>query len=142
MKSLMTKTMLMAATVVVAAGFASAQTMTAEIPFQFRAAGKVFAPGQYQVISHTMNGGHTVFYVRNIETRQAVALMPTAATDPSKVWVHDRTPRLAFGCVEDKCELAAAWTGEGAAYKFRPTKSDARWSAGLKTVELQPVNGE
>src|SRR5271169_4577719 len=43
------KMMVAAATVVVAAGTASAQNLKADIPFTFRAGGKVMAAGTYRV---------------------------------------------------------------------------------------------
>ena len=49
MKSLTTNLMLAAAALIVVAGSASAQVMTAEIPFAFNANGAHLAPGTYRL---------------------------------------------------------------------------------------------
>jgi hypothetical protein len=50
MTSFRKNTWMVAATLVVAAGTASAQTLTAEIPFAFRTGSAMMAPGTYTVI--------------------------------------------------------------------------------------------
>ena len=49
MKNLTMKMMVAAAALVVAGGVASAQVMTAEIPFRFQAAGAWLEPGTYSI---------------------------------------------------------------------------------------------
>src|SRR5258708_35623931 len=56
MTNFTTRMMIAAATLVVAAGGASAQTLKAEIPFTFRAGGVVMEAGKYTVVANHKSG--------------------------------------------------------------------------------------
>ncbi len=84
MKKLTTKFMIATAALVVAAGAASAQIMTASIPFEFRAGNRVMAPGTYRVDAFTAESAHrsSGFGTRTQAGRQS--LLAQAPVDPRK----------------------------------------------------------
>src|SRR5690242_5528593 len=63
---------ILAAATLVFAGAASAQTLTAEIPFAFRVNGALLAPGAYHFVATSNAGGYTTYAVRNVDSRQSV----------------------------------------------------------------------
>ena len=63
----LTMNLVAAAVVVLAAGSASAQTLKAEIPFTFQAAGAMMTPGTYQIL-HASNLASRHVVLRNTET--------------------------------------------------------------------------
>ena len=110
--------MIAAATVVVAAGAASAQTLKADIPFTFRAGQTVLAAGTYEITQLLGQTAVTTFRIRG--QNGSIMLMPQSANDPKKAWTAEGKPTLAFDCVADHCALAAIWTGPATpAYKIR-----------------------
>ena len=100
---------------------ANAQTLTAEIPFAFRAGSTGMSAGNYEVglVSHAAN--HIVL-VKNTQTKQTVLIGNVAGTDPMKTWRAAGTPKLAFECVENRCVLREIWTGDGPALKINSPK--------------------
>jgi hypothetical protein len=115
--------MIAAATLVTAAGSASAQTtLKAEIPFTFRAGTSMLAAGSYNVVMyHSSGAGY--FVLRNRDNQQSVILAHYVAEDAPKAWRASRAPRLGFECAGDRCVLRQAWTGdEEPAYRFRGPK--------------------
>src|ERR1051326_2541051 len=120
MTNFATKIMMAAATLAVAAGAASAQTLKAEIPFAFRVGNTVMAAGNYEVSQLTRHSGSPVYRIRDARAEKAITLLPQAASDPSKTSSAKGQPVLAFDCVADHCALASIWTGPGSpAYKIR-----------------------
>jgi hypothetical protein len=118
----LTMTSLMAATVaLLAAGSASAQTLKADIPFTFHAAGATMAPGAYTVRSAQSSGSGYVL-LTNTDTRKSV-LAIYSLTDPSKEWAANGSPMLQFECSGNYCALSQAWTGAAnPAFLFRGPK--------------------
>src|SRR5207247_7890233 len=86
MTTFTTRMMIAAATVVVAAGVASAQTLKAEIPFTFRAGNKLMAPGTYRVSSLNHMSGIPIFRIANDNARAAIIVIPYVAADARKSW--------------------------------------------------------
>ena len=87
MKKLTTHLMIATAALVVVAGAASAQiqaTMTAQIPFEFRAGNQVMAPGTYQVDDLATQTSIPLFRLANVHARRSIALLAQAAVDPQK----------------------------------------------------------
>jgi hypothetical protein len=114
MTNFMKNTMIAAATVVVAAGTASAQTFKAEIPFTFRAGGKVMPAGTYQLKRLQGLGARTMFRFDSADGLNAVLLVPQASGDPAKAWAQAGKPVLSFECGVSRCALARLWTGSAA----------------------------
>jgi hypothetical protein len=113
MTNFMTRVMIAAATLVVAAGSASAQYLKADIPFAFRAGDAVMAAGTYQVKTHALLGGQPAFQITNADGGQSVLLVGTTQRDPQKAWAAAGNPVLSFECGVGRCALAEVWTGSG-----------------------------
>ena len=145
MKKLTTKLMIAAVALVAAAGAASAQiqaTMTAQIPFEFRAGNQVMAPGTYQVDGLATQTGIPLFRLTNVHARQSIAVLAQAEVDPQKGWTVGE-PKLVFACTSGSCALAQLWSGSRSyAYKFRAPKLGKGEEAYLREIPLQPGNGE
>jgi hypothetical protein len=125
MKSSTMRLMIAAAALVVAAGTASAQTYKAEIPMAFRAAGKLMAPGSYE-IRVSRNSATELLYVRNTGANATVVLLGQVKTDPPKEWRQAGNPKLAFTCTAGACSLSRMWDGSDSyAYRFPAPKAQA-----------------
>ena len=119
MTNFTTRMMIAAATLVVAAGSASAQRMTAEIPFTFRAGGVVLPAGTYQVSAVSQLSGSPMFTLHSVQEHRSVMLMGAANIDPRKAWVASGNPVLSFECGVSHCAVSAIWTGNAMpAYSF------------------------
>ena len=137
MKSLTSKLMITAAAVVVATSVASAQSLNADIPFAFRAGGKVMAPGSYRVTA--VGATHYVIF-SNYEAKDSVIAMPTALGDAPKTASN---PALTFECGSGPCELVRLWTASGyPAMKFAHGKSGSTERAALIDIRLVRTNGD
>jgi hypothetical protein len=113
MKRLILHSMFAAAALVAVAGSASAQILTAEIPFAFRANNVLMQPGSYEVVR--VNSSNTVMYsLRNRDTSAAVLLSSYSHYEPSKA----ATAKLGFECVDNRCSLRELSTGGDSAYRF------------------------
>jgi hypothetical protein len=142
MKNLTTRLLIATAALVVAAGAASAQTMTAAIPFEFRAGNRVMAPGTYRVDDLRSVTGTSAFLLRNVRSGGAIALLSQAPVDPQKGWVAGNG-KLLFACTGGSCALAQLWSGsESHAYKFRGSNLGKDETAVLREIPLQPGKGE
>jgi hypothetical protein len=141
MKKLTTRLMIATAALVVAAGAASAQTMTAAIPFEFRLGDRVMAPGPYRV-ELSRPGGAVIFRLSNLHSGESITLLPQAPVDPRREWVGGNG-KLAFACTSGSCALAEVWTGSGShAYSFYGPKSGKDETAHLTVIPMQPSKGE
>jgi hypothetical protein len=141
MKKLTTKLMIATAALIVVAGAASAQAMTASIPFEFRAGNTVMEPGTYRVdLSHKT--GTPVFWLSSAHSGGTV-LLPQAPADPKKAWEASGQGKLVFACASGRCSLAEVYTGSGSyAYKFRGPKLGKDEIAVLREIPMQPAKGE
>ena len=119
-----TKQIVVAASALMLAGAASAQSLKADIPFAFRVGNKLMQPGTYMVSQIGHNGIET-YRLLNTEMREAALAMGNIPHDPSKEWRADGKPRLAFECGERHCTLSELWNGESThpSYKFHIPKS-------------------
>jgi hypothetical protein len=141
MKKLTTKLMIATAALMAAAGSASAQTLRANIPFEFRAGDRVMAPGTYS-LDYSRLGGIQVFRLSNVHSGGTIALLPQAPVDPQKGW-SEGDPKLAFACVGGSCALAEIWTGsESHAYTFHRSKLGGDVTADLREIPLQRNKSE
>ncbi len=123
MNTTMMRTMIAAAALVVAAGSASAQVFTAEVPIAFQAGGKTMAPGTYDVkLTYGAASQMIVFYNHN--DKSSVALLPGVAGDAPKTWLERRLPTIAFECVAGTCSLRKLWNGSDSfAFQFPGRKN-------------------
>jgi hypothetical protein len=141
-KKLMTRLMIATAAVVVAAGAASAQTMTGAIPFEFRVDGRVMAPGTYRVHQSHQNGT-PIFWLMNVESGRLTMLLPGAPVDPQKAWTASRGGELEFACTNGSCALAELWSGSGSrAYTFHLPKLGENETAVLREISIQRAKTE
>jgi hypothetical protein len=141
MKKLTTRLMIAAAALAVVAGVASAQTMTASIPFEFRAGDRVMAPGTYRIDSPQVSGV-PLFHLSNVHSGGSIVLLVKAPVDPKKGWTAGN-PRMVFACTSGSCALAELWAGSGSyAYTFHGPKLDNDVTAVLREIPLQSGKGE
>jgi hypothetical protein len=142
MKKLTTKVMIATAALMVAAGVASAQTMTAQISFEFRAGSQVMAPGTYQVDNLNTQTGIPIYRLLDVNSHRSIALLAQARVDPEKGWAAGN-PKLLFACTSGSCVLAELWSGsESNAYTFHGPKTDTDQTAVLREIPLRPGKGE
>ena len=143
MKKLTTRLMIAAAALVVVAGVASAQTMTASIPFEFRAGNRVMEPGTYWVGDLQTLSGAPIYRILNQESHKTVVLMPQAPVDREKAWEASGQAKLVFACTSGSCALAEIYTGSGShAYTFSHPKLGKNEDAYLRVIPMQPGKGE
>jgi hypothetical protein len=103
--------MLATAALLVASTVASAQTISFEIPFAFQVAGKIMAPGAYDV---SASPGESLFQITSKRSGHALLLSSGTPQDPQSAWVKAGGGLLEFACDEGGCSLKRIWTGTGA----------------------------
>jgi hypothetical protein len=134
--------MIATAALVVAAGAASAQTMTASIPFEFRAGNQVMAPGTYRV-ELSRPTGVPIFWFLNVSSGGQAILIGPVPGDPQKAWEAEGKPKLAFACTSGSCALAELWYGSGSyAYTFHRPNLGKDVTAYLREIPMQRGKGE
>ena len=142
MKKLTTKLMIATAALVVAAGAASAQTMTASIPFAFRAVDRVMAPGTYRV-ELSQRGAIPVFWLQNVQSGASIALLPQTPVDPAKAWRARGEGKLLFTCASGRCALDEIYSGSGThAYTVHRPNLGTDEAAVRREIPLQASKGE
>jgi len=143
MKKAMTKLMIATAALVVVAGAASAQTLKATIPFEFRAVNRVMEPGTYRV-QISLRGNTTIFDLSNLESGRSVVLLEQAPVEPQQAWQAEGQARLAFACTGGSCALAELWAGPGShyAYTFHRPKLGKDETAVMREIPMQAGKGE
>ncbi|MBZ5617544.1 MAG: hypothetical protein LAQ69_02240 [Acidobacteriia bacterium] len=142
MTNLTTRVMIAAATLVVAAGGASAQTLKAEIPFTFRASGVVMQAGTYRVNVDKLTG-RPMFRLWSANDHRSVILLSGASRDPDKAWTASGNPVLSFECADSHCALAGIWTGNAMpAYTFPRPKAGRDEPTRTALVVMRPDKGD
>ena len=142
MKKLTTRLMIATAALVVAAGAASAQVMTASIPFEFRAGNQVMAPGTYQVDRLATQTGIPIYRLLGVDSRRSIALLAQAPVDPQKGWAEGNA-KLVFACTSGSCALAEVWDGSSSyAYEFYRPNLGKDVTAWLRVIPMQRDKGE
>ena len=117
MKNAMMRLTIAAAAFVAAAGVASAQTMEAKIPFAFRAAGKVFAAGTYQLhLAPTASGSQLVTISKDRVNEVLTVGYPNG--EPKAAWKEMGGAVLSFQCGVSRCVLTNIWSGGDASYRL------------------------
>jgi hypothetical protein len=112
MKNMTSKMIIAAATLVAAAGVASAQDMEAKIPFAFRAGGKVLAAGTYHI--RTDRGVATVILISGQAAGEQVLTVGQNAGEAKAAWTSTGNAVLSFQCGVSRCVLTQVWTGTDA----------------------------
>jgi hypothetical protein len=131
MTSLTTKLMI-AAAALVAAGAASAQTMTADVPFAFQAGGKAMAAGTYLV---DLRGPAGTVAIRDAHLHSVVLARPISG----KVGAEE-TPKLVFACARGNCVLSQVWPGGSKNGRvFQTPKPVREEEASVTAVRLRPA---
>jgi hypothetical protein len=138
MRSFMKNTWMVAATLVVAAGTTSAQTLTAEIPFAFQAGSAMMAPGTYTVTA-THSGNQML---RISRFRGQTSLFLVLQSDAPKAWVAEHKPKISFTCVERLCTLASVWDGESRDALVINSGARNRELAGATIVTLDAIKAD
>jgi hypothetical protein len=136
MKSMTTKLMVTAAAMLMA-GLASAQTVTAQIPFAFRADGAVLPAGAYSLTTRAA-ANTRVFYVQNRRSLRSVIVIPEASLNATAT---PASAKLIFRCQGENCALTQIWTGGSTAYQLhvpRPSKNNEM----VRIVTLQAERAE
>ncbi|PWU02199.1 MAG: hypothetical protein C5B51_21325 [Terriglobia bacterium] len=127
----------MAAGLAVAATAASAQVLTAEIPFSFTMGSeKLMQPGNYNFRSNAH-----IWSIRNNDSHKAALAMSYAATHTTQA----ATPKLVFHCRTNSCALYAIEIGGGDGALFlepRRSKADADELAHVVIVPLTSSSAE
>ena len=145
MKKLTTRLMIATAALMVVAGAASAQirtTLTAQIPFEFRAGNQVMAPGTYQVDRLATQTGVPIYKLLDVDSSRSIALLAQAPVEPRKGWTEENA-KLVFSCTSGSCALAELWSGrESHGYAFARPKLGKGEDAYLREIPLQPGKGE
>jgi hypothetical protein len=142
MKKLTTKLMIATATLVVVAGAASAQTMTATIPFEFRVDGRVMEPGTYRVDLSRQDGSR-IFDLWNVKSGRRAFVIGQAQVDPEDAWRATGQGKLVFACASGNCTLAELYSGSGTrAHTVHRPKLGKDETAVLREIPLQPAKGE
>jgi len=142
MTNFTTRMMIAAATLVVAAGSASAQVLKAEIPFTFRAGGVVMAAGEYMVIAN-QGSGQPMYRLWSEKDHRSILLLPRFARDPEKAWEASGQPVLSFECGVSHCALATIWAGPATpAYTLPRPRLGRDEPTRTALVVMQPVKGD
>ena len=137
MKNLTMNMMIAAAALVVAAGVAGAQTIQAEVPFGFRAAGKVMPAGSYRVSASHLSGGSLAVTLRNEDTNHSVITMPYANNIQKK---GDTPVSLTFECSGSDCALVQMAPGNGQNYRFWRPKTEKDGATRVAVIRAVLVN--
>jgi hypothetical protein len=114
MKNLTKNMTIAAAALMVAAGVAGAQTMKAEIPFGFRAAGTVLTAGSYRLVGNNSSGTE-MFTLINQDTHRSVLTIPY----PPDTQKQGGVPTLTFECSGADCALVQVAPGNGRGYRLQ-----------------------
>lgn len=121
MKTLTIKMTIATAALLVAAGAASAQALTAEIPFAFRAGTANLTPGSYRLIDSHTTGVHHLVMTELVSGRSIQVIAPAAIpqrSDPSY-----GEAKLVFRCTGPDCSLKTVYMGTAGGVLDVPTWS-------------------
>jgi len=142
MTNFTTRLMVAAATLVAAAGAASAQELKAEIPFAFRTNGATLAPGTYRV-SLSRTAGILYLYFSSSETHQSALSPANVPYDAPKDWRETGKAVLSFECGSKTCTLVGVWGGsDQPAYKVPTPKMDKNEPTRVALVALRSEKGD
>ena len=101
--------LMIAAAALAVATTASAQILTANIPFAFRAGNEVLPAGSYRIDIRNAAGP---IYIVNYQAGRNAIVLPVAASNAPREWRANGEPVLAFECGLSHCALAQIWAGD------------------------------
>src|SRR3954452_24639144 len=104
MKRVTMKTLVVAAALAAAAVSASAQSLNAEIPFNFRAGDAMFAAGTYRV--SVARSGTALVRLMNMDTKKSAMVVSPYKRDVDK-HAAGAAPKLWFACTGSGCALSS-----------------------------------
>jgi hypothetical protein len=137
MKRTLTRITIALALIAVASPMLSAQSLRAEIPFNFRAGAQMLPAGTY-LVNFAGTAGQVVVITR-AETGSAVFVLPSGTTSGRDISTGE--PGLTFECGESRCALIRLWTGSGAsALTFRTAPQMREAHAFLAKIRLTISN--
>src|SRR4051794_7255083 len=132
--------MFAAVTLLAAAATLSAQSMKAEIPFNFDAASARMHSGAYAVSLDYAANGSTTVRIRNLDDRKSVMAVPLTVGQPSGAGKEPSANAVvSFLCTGGRCELAKIWDGSSNVYTFATSKPGANTK--LASVALRSDRG-
>jgi hypothetical protein len=108
MKRWITTMTIAAATMLAGTGAASAQVLTAEIPFAFDAGNTHMQPGSYRLTASHTSSKVVLLALENLESRSAARMVAEGEADSYK---RDPQAKLFFRCGSEGCALDKIWTG-------------------------------
>jgi len=138
MKNLTKNMMIAAAALVVAAGVAQAQTIKAEVPFSFRAAGTVMPAGEYWVNVNSTAGGTPIFKVTNRDANRSIVTMPYSASERVPA---NYEASLTFECSGANCALVKVAPGTGHSYQIHSPKLGGNEDTRVAVIRAVLVKG-
>jgi hypothetical protein len=109
-----------AAAMLAAAATGSAQTMRAEVPFPFTAAGARMQPGDYAVAVRPVGAARPIVQITNQDTRRAVLVLPASTDLPRDTGSHQYV--MTFACREGDCALISLREGSEITLNFTRPK--------------------
>jgi hypothetical protein len=114
------RTTILAAAAFAAVTTASAQSMKAEIPFSFDAAGTRMQPGAYW-ISLKNGGSGAVVQIYNSDTRKSILTLPQLTSTAARPEYSN--PVLTFACTDGHCVLSSLRNENASVYQFSGGKA-------------------
>ena len=141
MKTTTTKLTIATALLAVAAGAASSETLSADIPFAFRVGNQAMPAGTYRV--QVTGASNNVVTVKSLTSQDQAIVLPTGLSDASKEWKANSEPVLSFECGAGRCALSRIWTGASApAYNIAHPKLAAGEQASVTLIHMARANGD
>jgi hypothetical protein len=143
MKNMTTRMIIAAATLLAAAGVASAQEMEAKIPFAFRAGGKLLAAGTYHVRMDRSPSGGSLFLISGQAAGERVLTVGHGGEDIKAAWTTTGNPVLSFQCGVNRCVLSQVWMGaDSQVYRISNPKFGKGEPQREAEVVLHPIKTE
>jgi hypothetical protein len=144
MKNLTNKMTIVAAAFLAVASAASAQSMEAKIPFAFRAAGKVMAPGTYHVRMQTQPSGYPLLTISSHESGQSILAVAFGNGNPKAAWKATGDAVLSFECGNSRCALRQVWMGAGTSqvYRFATPNLGSDEPRHVAEISMRPLTAE
>lgn len=127
-----TKMAIAAAALLVAAGTVSAQSMKAEIPFNFQAGGKTMTAGAYHLTRAF--GSPPMITLWDTYTHESAIVVGTARIGDS----YATAAKLVFRCTGSDCALQQVWTGSpGDNFELSVPHSREKELASIRIVSVR-----
>src|SRR5262249_13775747 len=127
----------MASVVAMSAGAVSAQTLKANVPFEFRVAGSTMPSGRYEVQAAKTKGGTGMYLIRHEASFKTVAVIVQNPLIPAE----DPQSKLVFQCAAADCALSQIWAGPSAG-QLRVPKAKRELEARQVSITLTSASAE